>query len=77
MIEDKDGYILALENLIGVILHRFSKSKTVNFGYNLAQARVSYGDIHERFHKDDAEVDADRFSPTVLAMERQEEEEKL
>ena len=73
MIEDKDKYILALENLIGVILHKFSKSKTVNFGYNLAQARVSYGDIHERFHKDDAEVDADRFSPSVLCLKKQDE----
>ncbi len=56
MIEDKDGYILALENLIGVILHRFSKSKCVNFGYNLAQARVSYGDLHQRFHKEEEEL---------------------
>jgi hypothetical protein len=69
---DKE-YILALENLIGVILHRFGKCKAVSFGYNLAQAQVSYGDIHQRFHKDDAEVDADRFSPSVLSLNRQDE----
>lgn len=53
---DELEYIKKLENLIGLVLHRFGKCRATHFDYMLSEAKVGWGDLHREYHKEEDEL---------------------